>query len=110
MYHVGATTQCFHQAPVQTAPVQAKVQVSGQPVAVASNVLAPTGCPFTVGTKPQPCVTIKWNLQSVKVRIDGQPILLQPGPGSAPALGLSAEQTPQGAPIVTSVQMKVQAS
>jgi hypothetical protein len=108
--HVGAVVQCFHQAPVQTTPVQQKVLVSGQPAMVAGNLLTVTGCPFTVGPKPQPCVTVRWNLQSTKVRVDGQPVLLQPAPGVGPGIGQSAEQIPQGPPTVSSIQTKVVAS
>ena len=65
MLHVGAVMQCFHQmAPATTAPVQPRVFVSTQPVAVSSNVILVAGCLFQIptpgGPKPQPCVKVQW--------------------------------------------------
>lgn len=107
--HVGATMQCPHQAPVTTTPVQTRVLVSGQPVAVTSNQIFVTGCPFTVGPKPQPCVTVRWMLTSTRVQVGGLPALLQPAPGTGQAMCQSAEQAPQGPPIVSSLQTRVTA-
>jgi len=108
--HVGAVIQCTHAAPATTPPTQTRVAVSGQPVAVSSNIITVAGCPFFVGNKPQPCVKVQWNMLSARVAVMGQPILLQPAPGPAPALCLSAEQIPQGPPIVSTVQMRVTAT
>src|SRR5581483_1826514 len=106
LMHVGATTQCTHLAPATTAPAQTRVFVSGQPVATAANLITVAGCPFTVpGPKPQPCVTVRWQLLAGRVLVNGQPPLLQPSPGSGPALCLSAEQIPQGPPTVSAVQL-----
>jgi hypothetical protein len=114
MLHVGAVLQCTHAAPATTPPAQTRVLVSGQPVAVASNVITVAGCPFQIpvgaGTKPQPCVTVRWLMLSARVTIMGQPVLLQAGPGPGAGLCLSAEQIPQGPPVVTTMQVRVMAS
>ena len=57
------------------------------------------GCPFQVpvgaGTKPQPCVKVQWPVPATRVKVDGQPVLLQTSTG----LCQSAEQIPQGPPV-----------
>src|SRR5688572_17545770 len=114
LLHVNATIQCFHAAPVTTAPTQPRVLVSGQPVATALNQLLVTGClfqiPFGVGTKPQPCVRVQWANISARVLVSGQPPLLQASPGPGAGVCQSVEQIPQGAPVVGAMQMRVTGS
>lgn len=110
LMHVGATAQCTHQAAVSIAPAQSRVFVGGRPVATSADQITVAGCPFTVpGPKPQPCVTVRWQLLAGRVRVLGRPPLLQPTPGTGPATCLSAEQAPQGPPTVSAVQTKVTA-
>ncbi len=114
LLHVGATVQCTHGAPATIAPAQPRVLVSAQPVATFSPPAMVAGCPFQIpvgaGTKPQPCVTVKWLMPSVRVLVMGQPAALTPAPGPAPGLCQSPEQIPQGPPIVSAVQVRVIAS
>src|SRR2546421_969238 len=113
MLHTGATMQCTHAAPATIAPAQTRVLVSGQPVAVLSAQITVAGCPFQIpvgaGTKPQPCVLVKWTMVSTRVLVMGQPAALvpPPGPGTGPGLCQSVEQIPQGPPIVSVVQARV---
>lgn len=58
------------------------------------------GCPFTVGPKPQPCVLARWLVGATQCKVNGIPVLLQNSVG----LCFSAEQIPQGAPIVVQTQ------
>ena len=106
--------QCTHMATVTTPPAQPRVLVSGQPVATLANMLTVAGCPFQIpvgaGTKPQPCVRVQWSLLSARVLVAGQPALLQAAPGPGAALCQSAEQIPQGPPMVTTFQTRVLAS
>lgn len=109
--HVGVVVQCTHAAPATIAPSQPRVLVSGQPVANITAVTTVAGCPFQIpvgpGTKPQPCVIIKWLMPSTRVLVNGQPAALTPAPGPAPGICQSAEQIPQGPPVVGSVQIRV---
>lgn len=109
LLHVNAVMQCTHAAPATTTPTQPRVLVNGQSVATASNIITVTGCPFTVpGPKPQPCVIVKWLMLSTRVLVNGQPVLLQPTPtGSGSGICQSAEQIPQGPPIIGMVQTRV---
>jgi len=106
--HVGATVQCLHAAPATIAPSQPRVLVSGQSLANITAVTTVAGCVFTVpGPKPQPCVLVKWLMPSARFLVNGQPAALTPAPGPAPGICQSAEQIPQGAPIVGAVQIRV---
>jgi hypothetical protein len=105
--HTGAVVNCTHAIPAQITPVQPRVLVSGQPVATMSSQIFVSGCPFTIGPKPQPCVTVKWLMPAARVLVMGQPALVQPAPGPGPGLCLSPEQIPNGPPLVGAVQPRV---
>lgn len=108
LMHVNAACQCTHAGPASIIPAQPRVLVSGQPVATMTCQIMVAGCAFTVpGPKPQPCITIKWLMPSVRVLVLGQPAMLLPVPGAGPGLCLSPEQIPQGPPIVSAVQLRV---
>lgn len=109
--HANAGCQCTHAAPATITPAQRRVLVSGQPVATMASQIAVAGCPFQIpvggGTKPQPCVTVRWSMPSARVLVGGVPAMLLPAPGSGPGTCLSAEQIPQGPPMVSAVQPRV---
>lgn len=111
LLHVGAVMQCTHGVPATIPPAQARVLVTGQPVATMPGIITVAGCPFQIpvgpGTKPQPCVRVQWTMPSVRVLVMGQPALLQPAPGPGPGICLSVEQIPAGPPIVSTVQPRV---
>jgi hypothetical protein len=107
LLHVGATVTCTHAAPVTAVTSNSRVLVNGMPVVTISDTFTVAGCPFQIpipaGTKPQPCVRIQWTVPATRVFVNGQPVLLQVSTG----ICLSAEQIPQGAPIVSVVQPRV---
>lgn len=109
--HVNMVLQCSHQAPATTTPVQTRVLVSGQPVALSTNLIKVSLCPFQVPagatTKPQPCVTVKWANVSARVKVMGFPVLTQAAPGPGGAVCQSIEQIPQGPPVASAFQMRV---
>lgn len=102
---------CTHLAPATIAPSQPRVVVSGQPIATMVSTIGVVGCPFQVpappGTKPQPCLTVKWGQPSVRFVVGGQPAALFPTIGPGPAICLSAEQIPQGPPDIKAAQARV---
>src|SRR6185436_14116160 len=100
LYHVGAAAICPHGGQVTVISSNARVLVSGMPVATLADQYVVAGCVFTVGPKPQPCIKAQWLVPAVRVLINGQPAILQTSTG----LALSAEQIPQGPPTIVSTQ------
>lgn len=109
LLHVNAVMQCTHMGAATTTPTQPRVLVNGQPVATAANIITVAGCLFTLPNgKPQPCVTVKWLMLATRVLVNGQPALLQPSPtGAGSGICQSAEQIPQGPPVIGMVQTRV---
>ncbi|WP_424886814.1 hypothetical protein [Streptomyces sp. XH2] len=104
--HFGASVMCAHPPGTVTLPVpaQQKVCTGMQPVAtaldtwlVAGCALAPTGNPF--------CTTVQWQQFSAKVRVFGQPVVLQPAPPPSPGAGTGVPAP--GPPMVQMMQLKV---
>lgn len=103
-FHVGAVALCPHGGQVTTISSNARVLVSGMPVATLSDQYMVAGCAFTVPPgKPQPCVRVQWLTPALRCLVNGQPALLQ----SSTGLCLSLEQIPGGPPIVGSTQPRV---
>ena len=96
---------CPHGGQVQVVPSQTRMTLGGQPALLVSDLMVIVGCPFTVGTKYQPCVTVEWTGPTVRAKINGQPLLLQTSIG----LCKSAESVPQGTVLISGVQTKVKA-
>jgi hypothetical protein len=106
--HAEAVVQCTHGAPGKIVPTQPRVLVNGLPVALMTDQIMVAGCPFTIpAPKPQPCILIKWLMPSARVLVNGAPAMLIAAPGTGPGLCQSAEQIPQGPPIVSVVQTRV---
>jgi hypothetical protein len=108
LMHTGVIMQCMHQGPAQLTATQPRVFVNGLPVALLADPITVKGCIFTIpGPKPQPCVLVKWMMPSTRVTINGSPAMVLPTPGMGPGVCQSAEQIPQGAPVITFVQTRV---
>ena len=104
LYHVGAVAMCPHGGQVSVVSTNARVLVSGMPVATLGDTFLVASCVFTVPPgKPQPCVRVQWLTPAVRVLVNGQPAILQTSTG----LCLSPEQIPQGPPMVTTTQPRV---
>jgi hypothetical protein len=108
--HVGAVITCMHGAPVQLVPGSPRVLLGGQPAATMTDSSPVAGCPFQIpvgaGTKPSPCVQVRWTVPATRVVVNGSPVLLQTSVG----LGLSPEQAPQGPATASTVQPRVVAT
>ncbi len=107
LLHVNAAVNCTHGAKATIVSSNIRVKVSGQAVAVVSDLTTVAGCPFQVpigtGTKPQPCVKVQWSTPATRVTVGGQPVLLQTSVGAYQ----SAEQIPQGTATVVTTQQRV---
>jgi hypothetical protein len=104
LFHVGATATCPHGGQVSTISTNTRVLVSGQPVATLGDTYLVAGCAFTVPPgKSQPCVKVQWLVPATRVLVGGKPAILQTSTG----ICQSAEQIPQGPPIVIATQTRV---
>ena len=104
LLHVGASAICPHSGQVSVSSSNTRVMVSGQPVATLSDTYSIAGCPFQIpGPTPQPCVKVQWTTPATRVRVNGQPVILQASNG----LCQSAQQIPQGPPTVVATQTRV---
>src|SRR5688500_5486852 len=107
LIHVGITAMCPHGGSVSVVTSNTRVRVRGQPVATLADNYPIAGCPFQIpvgaGTKPQPCVKVQWVTPAARVKVLGQPVILQASVGVCQ----SAEQIPQGPPSVTVAQTRV---
>lgn len=99
----GSTVVCPHGGSVSIITSNQRVKVDGQPAVTLNDTYTVGGCAFTVGTKPQPCVKVQWVAPATRVRVGGQPVILQDSSG----LCQSAEQIPQGPPNVVMTQIRV---
>ena len=78
LLHQGATVLCFHGGQAQATAPNPRVRVSGQMVVTQAAPHVVAGCPFTTpASNPLPCVTAQWITGAVRVRVGGQPVLLQ---------------------------------
>ena len=103
LYHVGVVAMCPHAGQVTAISSNTRVLVSGQPVATAADNYLIAGCAFNVSSAPHPCVTVRWLAPAARVKVNGQPAILQTSPG----MTLAADQAPQGSPVVVSGQVRV---
>lgn len=101
--HVGARIMCPHGGQGQDVTTNVRVKASGMALATVADQFPIAGCVFTIGTKPQPCVTVRWVTPALRVKVNGSPVILQTSSG----LCQSAEQAPQGPPTATATQLRV---
>lgn len=104
IYHVGATAICPHGGQVQTISTNTRVLVNGMPVATMADTSMVAGCAFQLpGPTPSPCVKVQWLVPAARVKVMGQPVLLQ----TSQNLCLAATQAPQGPATVIVNQPRV---
>ena len=99
---MASTVMCPHGGQASFVSANAKVKAGGAPILLVSDTSLIAGCPFTVGLKYQPCVTIQWSAGTTKGGPQGTPALIQTSIG----LCKSAEGIPQGVAIVANTQPK----
>lgn len=99
LLHLGATVLCSHGGQALPSAPNARVLVSGQPVATMAPPYIVAGCAFAPPGGNGPCVTAQWVVAATRVFVDGQPAVL---------LDSQAICTPTGTPLVPVVaQMRV---
>jgi hypothetical protein len=105
--NVNSVLKCPHGATVTITSSNTKVDVDGVQAALANDQFTISGCPFQIpvgaGTKPSPCVTVKWLVTDLKTTVGGTATLSKTSVG----LCQTAEQVPQGPVVISSTQAKV---
>lgn len=99
------TAFCPHGGRV-AATGQGHVRVGGVPAVTIIDPCLIAGCPFFVGERPDPCVSVRWVGYATRVLIEGQPAVLQAGAGIA----LNISQVPAGPVMLAGGQTRVVAA
>lgn len=78
LLHLGATVLCSHGGQAQPTIVNSRVLVSQQPVVTQSAPYTIAGCAFPPPPVANgPCVTAQWVVGATRVKVLGQPVLIQ---------------------------------
>lgn len=77
LLHQGAGVLCAHAGQAQPTAPNPRVRVAGQLVVTQAAPYTVAGCPFNVSGAPSPCLTAQWVTAALRVRVSGQPVLLQ---------------------------------
>jgi hypothetical protein len=105
---VTSSLQCPHGGSVQIISANVRVKVDSACAALATDQFVVSGCPFQIpigtGTKPSPCVTVKWLVTDLRVKVNSTPTLSR----SSVGICQSAEQIPQGPVSIVNTQVKAQ--
>ena len=100
---LGVTMQCPHGGMANVVNTNTRVKAGGNFALLATDTYTVAGCPLNVAGAPHPCVMIQWTAPSVRVKVGGNPVLLQTSVGLCKA----ADQLVQGTAIVSGVQTQV---
>ncbi len=76
--HLGATVLCSHAGQAVPVSVDARVLVSGTPIATLASPYAVAGCALAAVPSP-PCVTAQWISGATRVLASGVPVLVNLG-------------------------------
>ena len=101
----GSQVLCPHGGSATLTTANAKVGAAGGKALVESDVHTVSGCAFMIGTKPSPCLQIRWSAGAVKLKAGGTAVLLESSAGTC----YSPESAPQGMAMVVQAEPKVSA-
>ena len=105
-----STIQCPHGGSVTLTTANQVAKIDGSPALLETDIHTISGCPFQIpigtGTKPSPCVTVRWSAPATQTKVNQLGVLLQTSVG----LCSSAEQAPQGTAIIAQVQQSAKGS
>jgi len=94
---------CPHGGSIQAITSNTQVTIFGVPVLRSLDTFLVAGCPFFIGTKPSPCLTVQWIVADVRGTAVGGATLSQ----SSIGLCLNEFQAPQGVAIVVQTQQSI---
>ncbi len=101
----GSKVQCPHGGQATLITANVKVKAASGEALLETDVHPVTGCPFTIGTKPSPCLRIEWKAGASKLAVGGTAVLVESSVGTC----YSPENAPQGVALVVKAEMKVSA-
>jgi hypothetical protein len=92
---------CAHAGNGLASVTNPRVKLSGQPSIVQSNSYSVSGCSFTIGTTPSPCVTAQWTVVATRIKSGGQAFVLEDSqavcaPNGTPATLVVAQRRVKG--------------
>lgn len=80
LIHLGATVECMHGGKAFPTSPNARVTIGGQPAATMSTLWLVSGCALPSPPEANgPCMTATWVSASSRVRVGGQPVLIDDG-------------------------------
>ena len=94
-----SSLQCPHGGTVITVSTNLRARADGASMATAADIFIIAGCPIS-----SPCLTVRWLVTDVRVKVNGIPTLSR----SSLGLCLNALQIPQGPVVVLNTQTRVQ--
>lgn len=100
---LGCTIQCPHGGMTSVINTNTRVKVGGNYALLSTDTYTIAGCPFMISNSPHPCVTIQWTAPAQRVKVSGNPVLLQTSVGLCKA----ADQLLQGTALISGVQTRV---
>lgn len=102
------TMKCPHGGTCEVIPSQFAVLIDGSPMITMADQIFVLGCLFELpGPVPSPCVKVVWTEPALAAQADLSAGLVQPSPGTGMAICFSAEELPQGPPIISQLQVAV---
>jgi hypothetical protein len=99
---------CPHGGQVTFSPSQTSVAILGAQALLVTDPASITGCAFTIGPTPSPCLSVQWIAAtgSVRATVNSTSLVLTTTVG----LCVSGAQAPQGPIVLSSYQQKVRAA
>src|SRR5579864_5740328 len=89
--HMGAVVRCAHGGAAVPAAPSSRVMVAGMPIATIAAPYVIAGCGFAPPAGNGPCVTAQWTIGAMRVRSEGQPVVIMTG---------TAICAPTGTPLI----------
>jgi hypothetical protein len=83
-------------------PAHFRVKVMGEIALLLSDQILINGCAFMMGMVPSPCMRVQWIIGSNRVRVDGEPVVLDDTVGHC----VSAAGAVQGNVTITNRQVR----
>lgn len=102
---VNDVMRCPHGGALTLASNQSAVTAMGGRVLRASDTFSITGCIFTVGGAPHPCVSVAWQNPAGSCKAGAEALLTASSVGMCKA----ADQAPQGTVLIQQTQTTARA-